>query len=315
MNTYNKKDEEERKKGFIPFLSRIFGKGSEIGATLGSAGIKAGVGGAKTGFFASLLSTKAGVVGLLLGAATIAAGIGVIYNYLGSSGGKVYTSGLFSNAYYEEAQKQANIERAGGVTDPSASSSLDMFKQSAVKELKAKDEENKSETASQSADIPDVSAPQAPGVSDNNMSDAGGKLNASLGFDSGKTQGGGGSSPRLQTSGGLWSNMNTKFNPVSRNPNLSKSGKASAMNKQLTAKIVASPKYTVPNIINIQFLILIKRVLMERLNMLLIYQNRGLLMLLRQVQETLLKLHSVARRWEMEMLQHQLVAQVLEVQV
>jgi hypothetical protein len=87
---------EEKKKGFIPFLSRLFGGGRSVSSmgSIGSTASKFGSAAGK-GFWASIIGSKAGVVGLVLGAATIAAGIGVIYNYIGPSSSKVYTPGLF----------------------------------------------------------------------------------------------------------------------------------------------------------------------------------------------------------------------------
>jgi len=259
MNTMNNKSEEKR-KGFIPFLSRIFGGGRSV-SSMGSVGSAASKFGGATGkgLWASIVSSKAGVVGLVLGAATIAAGIGVIYNYIGPSSSKVYTPGLFSDAYYEDVQKQANAERAREFASndgASASSSLDMFKEAAQKELSLKNENNeqgKSENPSASADVNDVNqdvntnTPQPLPVAENQA--GANKLNASLGFGNKGGSGGGSSSGnRLQTSGGLWGGIGRPFSPISRNANIAGSGSSSKMNKALTARVVTSPKYTVPNV-------------------------------------------------------------------
>jgi len=251
---------EEKKKGFIPFLSRIFGGGRRVSSmgSVGSAASKFG-GAAGKGLWASIVSSKAGVVGLVLGAATIAAGIGVIYNYIGPSSSKVYTPGLFSDAYYEDVQKQANAERAREFASndgASASSSLDMFKEVAQRELSLKNENNeqgKSENPSASTDVNDVNqdvntnTPQPLPVAENQA--GANRLNASLGFGNKGGSGGGSSSGnRLQTSGGLWGGIGRPFSPISRNANIAGSGSSSKMNKALTARVVTSPKYTVPNV-------------------------------------------------------------------
>jgi len=259
MNTMNNKS-EEKKKGFIPFLSRIFGGGRSMSSmgSVGSAASKFG-GAAGKGLWASIVSSKAGVVGLVLGTATIAAGIGVIYNYIGPSSSKVYTPGLFSDAYYEDVQKQANAERAkefASNTNASASSSLDMLKESAQKEFSLKNENNeqgKSENSSSSSDVSDANqdvntdTPQPLPVSENQAGVN--KLSASLGFGNKGGSGGGSSSGnRLQTSGGLWGGIGRPFSPISRNANVSAGGITSKMNRSLTARVVTSPKYTVPNV-------------------------------------------------------------------
>jgi len=247
MNNLNQKNE---KKGFIPFLSRIFGGSSAASNTMGTAAKIAGSG-AKGGFFASLFASKAGVVGIVLGAATIAAGVGVIYNYIGPSSQKIYTPNLFSNAYYEEAQKQANVERAvASSPSPNASSSLDIFKEGAQKELGVKEERNSNEESSQPAE-----SAQAPNVDYNagsaanpDVNPAAGKLNANLGFDAKQTGGSQSSGGKLQTSGGLWGGIGKQFSPINKNMNAANSGSSSKMNKGLTARVTASPKYTVPNV-------------------------------------------------------------------
>jgi hypothetical protein len=255
MNTLNNKP-EEKKKGFIPFLSRIFGGGRGVSSmgSVGSAASKLG-GAASKGIWASIISSKAGVVGLVLGAATIAAGIGVIYNYIGPSSSKVYTPGLFSDAYYEDLQKQANAERAKEFSPntQSATSSLDIFKEAAQKELSLKNEnkeQGKSENPSDSADVNqdvNTNTAQPSPVAENQT--AANKLNASLGFENKGGSGGGSSSGnRLQTSGGLWGGIGRPFSPISRNANIAGSGSSSKMNKALTARVVTSPKYTVPNV-------------------------------------------------------------------
>jgi hypothetical protein len=258
MNTINNKP-EEKKKGFIPFLSRLFG-GGRTASSMGSIGSTASKFGsaAGKGFWASIIGSKAGVVGVVLGAATIAAGIGVIYNYIGPSSSKVYTPGLFSDAYYEDLQKQANAERAKEFSPntQSAASSLDMFKEAAQKELSLKNENNeqgKSENPSASADVSDANqdvntnTPQPLPVAENQAGVN--KLNASLGFESKGGSGGGSSSGnRLQTSGGLWGGIGRPFSPISKNANIAGSGSSSKMNKALTARVVTSPKYTIPNV-------------------------------------------------------------------
>jgi len=256
MNTMNNKS-EEKKKGFIPFLSRLFGGGGSVSSmgSIGSTASKFGSAAGK-GFWASIIGSKAGVVGLVLGAATIAAGIGVIYNYIGPSSSKVYTPGLFSDAYYEDVQKQANAERAKEFSPNTQrfASSLDMFKEAAQKELSLKNENNeqgKSENPSDSADVnQDVNTNTAQPLPVAENQAGANKLNASLGFESKGGNGGSGSSSvnRLQTSGGLWGGIGRPFSPISRNANIASSGSSSKMNKALTARVVTSPKYTVPNV-------------------------------------------------------------------
>jgi hypothetical protein len=260
MNTLNNKP-EEKKKGFIPFLSRIFGGGRGVSSmgSVGSAASKFG-GAAGKGLWASIVSSKAGVVGLVLGAATIAAGIGVIYNYIGPSSSKVYTPGLFSNAYYEDVQKQANAERAkefASNANASASSSLDMFKEVAQKELVQKNADENSKSADEDSNNKENASPEVvdnKGGSSGEISQGGettaNKLNATLGFDNKGAGGQSGSSVgnRLQTSGGLWGGIGRPFSPISRNANVSAGGTTSKMNRPLTARVVTSPKYTVPNI-------------------------------------------------------------------
>jgi hypothetical protein len=255
MNTMNNKS-EEKKKGFIPFLSRLFGSGRSLSfmGSIGSTASKFGNAAGK-GFWASIIGSKAGVVGVVLGAATIAAGIGVIYNYIGPSSSKVYTPGLFSDAYYEDLQKQANAERAKefSLNTQSVISSLDMFKEAAQKELSLKNENNeqgKSENPSDSADVnQDVNTNTAQPLPGAENQAGANKLNASLGFENKGGSGGGSSSGnRLQTSGGLWGGIGRPFSPISRNANIAGSGSSSKMNKALTARVVTSPKYTVPNV-------------------------------------------------------------------
>jgi len=248
---------EEKKKGFIPFLSRLFGGGGSVSSmgSIGSTASKFGSAAGK-GFWASIIGSKAGVVGLVLGAATITAGIGVIYNYIGPSSSKVYTPGLFSDAYYEDVQKQANAERAKEFSPNTQrfASSLDMFKEAAQKELSLKNENNeqgKSENPSDSADVnQDVNTNTAQPLPVAENQAGANKLNASLGFESKGGNGGSGSSSvnRLQTSGGLWGGIGRPFSPISRNANIASSGSSSKMNKALTARVVTSPKYTVPNV-------------------------------------------------------------------
>jgi len=253
MNTLNNKP-EEKKKGFIPFLSRIFGGGRGVSSmgSVGSAASKFG-GAAGKGLWASIVSSKAGVVGLVLGAATIAAGIGVIYNYIGPSSSKVYTPGLFSDAYYEDVQKQANAERArefASDASASASSSLDMFKEAAQKELVQKNaDENSNNNETASSGVVDNKGGSSGEISQGGETTAN-KLNATLGFDNKGAGGQSGSSVgnRLQTSGGLWGGIGRPFSPISRNANVSAGGTTSKMNRPLTARVVTSPKYTVPNI-------------------------------------------------------------------
>jgi len=248
MNNINDKRE---KKGFLPFLSKIFRGGGSVNG-FGSQAAKIAAGGAKGGFFASLFASKAAVVGLVLGAATIAAGIGVIYNYISPSSGHIYTPNLFSNAYYEEAQKQANVERASySSPNPGSQSSLDVFKEGASKEFKSdepKEGANSENNSSESSPASNVSGSNSAAPNPDTNPGAG-KLNANLGFDAkqaGGSQSSGGT--RLQTSGGLWGGIGKPFSPISKNMNSANSGASSKMNKGLTARVVASPKYTVPNI-------------------------------------------------------------------
>jgi hypothetical protein len=220
--------------------------------SVGSAASKFG-GAAGKGLWASIVSSKAGVVGLVLGAATIAAGIGVIYNYIGPSSSKVYTPGLFSDAYYEDVQKQANAERArefASDASASASSSLDMFKEAAQKELVQKNaDENSNNNETASSGVVDNKGGSSGEISQGGETTAN-KLNATLGFDNKGAGGQSGSSVgnRLQTSGGLWGGIGRPFSPISRNANVSAGGTTSKMNRPLTARVVTSPKYTVPNI-------------------------------------------------------------------
>lgn len=245
-NTNNNKD--EKKKGFLPFFSRMFNSTSKAAGGIGSSALKSGGALGKAGFFASLFSTKAGIVGLILGAATIAAGIGLIYNYISPSSGKIYTPALFSDAYYQEAQRQANSERASSDIIPPGESTLSKFAEAAQKEFGSslpKDEESNpnSSNQSESALPPEVAAPQ-----DNNASSA--KLQAQLGFNNSSGQGGSNSAgAKLQTSGGLWSSMGKQLSPGGGLASKAQTaGKAGNMNKGLTARLIASPKYHVPNI-------------------------------------------------------------------
>ncbi|MEF3280678.1 MAG: hypothetical protein K6357_06920 [Elusimicrobiota bacterium] len=248
MNAYEPHRKDE-KKGFLPFFSKVFQSSSKTVGGLGSAASKAAIGGAKGGFFASLFATKAGIVGLMLGAATIAAGIGVIYNYISPSSGKIYTPNLFSNAYYEEAQRQANAERANYAANPSQGvSSLDVFREGAQKEFadQEKTDQTKESSENASATAPEVNAGDVSASGE--VGHAGWKLQANLGFDSKSAGGSGTSGAKLQTSGGLWGGIGKQFSPISRNVNTANSGASSKMNKGLTARVIASPKYTVPNI-------------------------------------------------------------------
>ena len=258
MNTTMNNKSEERKKGFIPFLSRLFGGGRSVSSmgSISSTASKFGSAASK-GFWASLINSKAGVVGLVLGAATIAAGIGVVYNYIGPSSSKVYTPALFSDAYYEDLQRQANAERAKEFSANNVShSSLDMFKEAAQKELGLKDEEQSASSKSENVGEASASSEYS---QDNTASSAisssegqigVNRLEASLGFGNNKAGGGGTSSVgnRLQTSGGLWQGIGRPFAPISRNPKTASTGSYSKMNKSLTARVVTSPKYTVPNV-------------------------------------------------------------------
>lgn len=254
MNTMNNKS-EDKKKGFLPFLSRIFGGGSS--SSMGSAGTALSKFGsaASKGFWASLLSSKAGVVGIVLGAATIAAGIGVVYNYIGPSSSKVYTPALFSDAYYEDVQREANAQRANEYSQSQQdyASSLAMFKEAAKKELSADVDKNagsNEEEGVNSSESADVNyGGSSEGGSDQTTANhqTTHKLNANLGFN--KDAGGSRSSGnKLQTSEGLWGGIGKPFTPISRNANVKASGNTSKMNKALTARVVTSPKYTVPNV-------------------------------------------------------------------
>ncbi len=230
--------EEENKKGFLPFISRVFSGGAKGASSMGRAAGAAG-----------LFSSKAGLLGVILGGATIAAGVGVVYNLIGPSSGKVYTADLFQNAYYQEQAKKASIEREGvrNMAGESASS-LDMFREQAKKEGLAGDEsEVKSEEAA-SSQAPAAEAPAASADAAAAGADAG-KLNASLGFNNSKGGGSGTSGGKLQTSGGFFGNMGKKqFSPMGGMANLSSAGSASSMKGALASNIKNSPKYTVPNI-------------------------------------------------------------------
>jgi hypothetical protein len=261
MNSYdqNKKD---KKKGFLPFFSRLFDTSSKAATGLAGGAGRAALGGAaKGGFFASLFATKAGVVGLVLGAATIAAGIGLVYNYMEpSSSGKVYTPNLFSNAYYDEAQRQANAERARYSSEVPAQSSLDAFKKVAKEELKSEEpiDENATDEASNGSE--DINGANASSENADVNASGGGygqvnpgiggdrKLQSNLGFDAKGAAGGGSSQNRLQTSGGMWGGIGKQFAPISRNASTANAAKASQMNKALASRVVASPKYAVPNV-------------------------------------------------------------------
>lgn len=254
MATYNPNQKEDKKKGFLPFFSRMFDTASKTVGSVGAGAVKGGGMLSKAGFLASLFSTKAGVIGLLLGAATIAAGIGLIYNYISPSSGKIYTPALFSDAYYQEAQKQANAERANTEVSPAVESSLSKFAEAAQKEFGSnlpKEESSSSESTKESTNSNDSVVPQP--VSVPQSASAGGKLQANLGFNNtGNAGGGGGSSSvggRLQTSGGLWNNLGKQFSPIGGSASkLQGSAKTANMNKALSARLIASPKYQVPNI-------------------------------------------------------------------
>lgn len=250
MKILNPNEKDRRKKGFLPFFSRIFGEASKTAGGLGSGALKGGGMLGKAGFFTALFSTKAGVVGLLLGAATIAAGIGLIYNYIAPSSGKIYTPALFSDAYYQEAQRQANIERASQGMPSVGESSLSKFAEAAQKEFSSELPKEESSPSSQEPQTsPDSHIPEPAAISQTPSSE--GRLQSKLGFDApqAKSVGGGTSFPRLQTSGGVWSNLGKQFSPIGTTPaRLQGSAKAGEMNKALTARLVASPKYQVPNI-------------------------------------------------------------------
>ncbi|MEW5950576.1 MAG: hypothetical protein GX447_07915 [Elusimicrobia bacterium] len=232
--------EDENKKGFLPLISRIFSGGAKGATSMGKAAGAAGI-----------FSSKAGLLGVILGGATIAAGVGVVYNLIGPSSGKVYTADLFQNAYYQEQAKKASIEREGVRNMASQSaSSLDMFREQAKKEGLASDEQAAKEgeaasSADASAADSSSAAPDAAGAAGD-----GGKLNASLGFNNAKGGGGSGTSGgKLQTSGGFFGNMGKKqFSPMGGMANLSSAGSASAMKGALASNVKNSPKYTVPNI-------------------------------------------------------------------
>lgn len=237
--------EDENKKGFLPFLGRLFGSGAKGASTLGRAAGSAGI-----------FSSKAGILGVILGGATIAAGVGVVYNFISPSSGKVYSPDLFQNAYYQEQAKKASIEREGVRNMASQSaSSLDMFKEQAKKEGLAGEEsaasaegdnssgDNSSQqpsSADNSAGVPEAAAGAA---------DGGGKLNAALGFNNAKGGGGSSSMNKLQTSGGMFGSLGKQqFSPLRGSANLTAGGKAGAMKGALASNIKNSPKYTVPNI-------------------------------------------------------------------
>ncbi len=254
MKLYNPDQNEKKKKGFLPFLSKVFSNTSRSAGGVGAGASKVAGGIGKGGLFSSLFATKAGVVGLLLGAATIAAGIGLVYNYISPSSGKIYTPALFSDAYYQEAQRQANAERATNSIVP-PDSTLSKFAEVAQKELAVEPEKNSDktspnndvETSQQSVLAPEVNLPNTV-----QNQPARGELQPQLGFN--KASGGASSNssaaaPRLQTSGGLWSEMGKQFTPLGNSSSkLQSGGKTSNMNKGLTARLVASPKYHVPNI-------------------------------------------------------------------
>lgn len=232
--------EDENKKGFLPFLGRLFGSGARGASTLGRAAGSAGI-----------FSSKAGILGVILGGATIAAGVGVVYNFISPSSGKVYSPDLFQNAYYQEQAKKASIEREGVRNMASQSaSSLDMFKEQAKKEGLAGDEsaaaaegDNSSQqpsSADNSAGAPEAAAGAA---------DGGGKLNAALGFNNAKGGGGSSSMNKLQTSGGMFGSLGKQqFSPLGGSANLAAGGRAGSMKGALASNIKNSPKYTVPNI-------------------------------------------------------------------
>ncbi len=254
MKVYNQNQKDENKKGFLPFFSRMFSNASRTTEGLGAGAGKVAGGIGKASFLSSLFATKAGVVGVLLGAATIAAGIGLIYNYISPSSGKIYTPGLFSDAYYQEAQQQANAERTTNSVIP-PDSTLSKFAEAAQKELAGEPEKNTAKTSSdsdaetsqQSAPAPEVNIPT---IQNQNQPEIG-KLQAQLGFNnaSGRASNSSASAPRLQTSGGLWSEMGKQFTPLGNSSaKLQSAGKASNMNKGLSARLIASPKYHVPNI-------------------------------------------------------------------
>ncbi|MGC8866752.1 MAG: hypothetical protein ACP5PA_00890, partial [Elusimicrobiales bacterium] len=248
MAVYYPKQKDDKKKGFLPFFSRMFGSASRTAEGLGAGGI------GKAGFFASLFSTKTGVIGLLLGAATIAAGIGLIYNYIGPSSGKIYTPALFSDAYYQEAQKQANTERASSDVIPPEESTLAKFAEAARKDLSVESNEAQNtqpndSSSDQSSPNPSVQTQEVNPSNNIQGQTSGGKLQAQLGFNNASGGASSSSGARLQTSGGLWSTMGKQFSPLGGSTSkLQASGKTGKMNKALTARLIASPKYHVPNI-------------------------------------------------------------------
>jgi hypothetical protein len=234
MNNFKK---EENKKGFLPFLSRLFGSSAKTAAGMHKA---SGLG--------ALFSTKAGILGVVLGGATIAAGVGVVYNFISPSSGKVYSPDLFQKAYYEEQVKSASVERKATKQMASQSqSTIDMFKEQAKKEgigLEESANKENQETNQQPADA-SAQAPESSNVSAPTPA-GGSKLNASLGFNGAK--GGGSSVSKLQTSGGLAGGIGQKFAPVYRPANQAYSAQASSMKGALASNIKNSPKYTLPNI-------------------------------------------------------------------
>ena len=249
MNDEEIKKEENKKKGLIPFFSKLFGGGSRAGSTLGGAAVRGGAsfGGAAArgaGGLAGLFSTKAGIVGMILGGATIAAGIGVLYNFIGpSSSGKAY-QGLFQDSYYQEQAQRANSERAGyGQAGVDSKSSIDMFKEQAQKEGLAMDADEEGKDAEGAKD----GEAEAEGEGSSDMPGAvdgapgyggagGGKLQASLGF--------GGAGSKLQTSGGMSGGIGQSFSPVYRPSGKAASGKGSKMTGGRKASI-SGRKYNV----------------------------------------------------------------------
>jgi hypothetical protein len=252
MSQFDKK----KKKGgiFAPLLNMLGGGTSTIGgAGSGLGGLGSGAGG-----LSGLFATKAGILGMVLGAATIAAGVGVVYNFLGPSARQpAYGPHLFQDTYYAEQVSNAGLERARQKeTDPSAASTLDLFRAQAKKDGLGVAGEGgaaggrggaapEPAAAPASGDNPSAEPPAA--GSPSGVSATSAKLQSVPGF--GAKPGGLGSlanMPKLSGGGGMFNGIGAKFAPIYRPPAGQQQGKALVMKRSLASIVKGSPKYAVP---------------------------------------------------------------------
>ncbi len=236
-------NKEDKKGGFLAFLSRLFGGSSPAGSASSLGTAASGL----SGLFAS----KAGIVGMVLGGATIAAGIGVIYNYVGPSSKPVYSPGLFEQEYYESEAENATAERiSSSRKGDMSSSSLEYFKQEAKKENLFGGGEDKESAAAEedalaSASVEgEVEVAGDPGYGAEGVAGDVPKLQKVSGFSSG-SKGTRTRIPRMQSRGGLFGGIGSKFQKVYRPP-AGSGGKSSSMKGALASKINKSAKYKIP---------------------------------------------------------------------